>query len=81
MSRLPALLLAAGLLATLALAAAPTASAFTCTFAPSPVGGVVGRTHEYVTNVGEAVCNETGSYAVYLCGVVLGPTDPLCQFQ
>lgn len=80
MSRLPSLVLAGALLATLLTAAAPTASALTCNFTPPPVGGVVGRTYQYVTNVGEVVCAETGAYAAYVCVVVLGP-DPLCGFQ
>lgn len=81
MTRVTAILLASVVLATALAASAPTASALVCRFAPSPVGGVVGRTHEYVTNVGEAACHETGAYAAYLCVVLLGADEMLCQFQ
>jgi hypothetical protein len=77
MSTLSRILVGLTLLSTLLVAAAPTASAVTCAFAPSPVGGIVGRTHEYATNVAEAVCGETISYYSYVCSTVLGP-QPAC---
>ena len=78
MTRATSLALALCMMGTLALAATPAAdAAVQCAFAPSPVGGVVGRTHEYVTNVGEAVCNETAAYAFYLCVFAFGPA-PIC---
>jgi hypothetical protein len=73
------LLLAFSVAALGLVALAPTASAINCNFAPSPVGGIVGRTHEYVTNVGEAACSETGAYASDVCVFVLGP-HPVCYF-
>ena len=75
MSRATSLALALCLTGTLVLAVAPTAdaTAVSCQFADTTLGGLVGRTDEYATNVGEAVCYETLSYAFYVCVATLGP--------
>lgn len=80
MLRIPSLLLAACVLATVAVSATPTASALTCDFSPTTLGGIVGRTYEYATAVADVACDETISYAVYLCFAVLGP-HPSCYIR
>lgn len=78
MTRIAPFALALAVLAALAVSLAPTASAAAeCDFTGPPVGGIVGRTYQYATNIADAACDETFAYASDVCLFVFGPTT-LC---
>lgn len=78
MTRFATLAVAALLVSVTLVATLPTANAaFQCSFGPAPTGGFVGRTYEFGAAIGEAACNETSAYLVYVCTTLIGPS-PTC---
>lgn len=80
MSRLTRALVGLLLLATLVVSVSPTASAMSCAFSPSPIGGIVGRTYDYATAVADAACDETIAYYSDVCVFAFGP-QPVCYLR